>query len=146
MTPFNRGDVVLVLFPDSNLPTAKRRPALVVQRKTGEHGLRRPLRSAERMGQPGQGSCGLGRIPNEQSPGSRSGRDERQANRADAPAIDNRGKVAILRLPHGPFHGMPAQPGRATAVSVIRLFKKLDGAREAVVEHRVAGFDSQSQR
>jgi mRNA interferase MazF len=27
----NRGDVVLVLFPDSNLRTAKRRPALVVQ-------------------------------------------------------------------------------------------------------------------
>jgi mRNA interferase MazF len=29
--PFKRGDVVLVLFPDSNLRTAKRRPALVVQ-------------------------------------------------------------------------------------------------------------------
>lgn len=27
----NRGDVVLVLFPDSKLRTAKRRPALVVQ-------------------------------------------------------------------------------------------------------------------
>ena len=26
-----RGDIVLVLFPDSNLRTAKRRPALVVQ-------------------------------------------------------------------------------------------------------------------
>ena len=26
-----RGDVVLALFPDSNLQTAKRRPALVVQ-------------------------------------------------------------------------------------------------------------------
>jgi mRNA interferase MazF len=29
--PYSRGDVVLVLFPDSNLITAKRRPALVVQ-------------------------------------------------------------------------------------------------------------------
>jgi mRNA interferase MazF len=29
--PFSRGDVVLVLYPDSNLRTAKRRPALVVQ-------------------------------------------------------------------------------------------------------------------
>ena len=29
--PYNRGDVVLVLFPDSDLRTAKRRPALVVQ-------------------------------------------------------------------------------------------------------------------
>jgi mRNA interferase MazF len=30
--PFDRGDVVLVLFPNSDLRTAKRRPALVVQR------------------------------------------------------------------------------------------------------------------
>jgi mRNA interferase MazF len=29
--PYNRGDVVLVIFPDSNLVTAKRRPVLVVQ-------------------------------------------------------------------------------------------------------------------
>jgi mRNA interferase MazF len=29
--PFRCGDVVLVLFPDSNLRTAKRRPVLVVQ-------------------------------------------------------------------------------------------------------------------
>jgi mRNA interferase MazF len=28
---FRRGDIVLVLFPDSNLRTSKRRPALVVQ-------------------------------------------------------------------------------------------------------------------
>jgi mRNA interferase MazF len=28
---YHRGDIVLVLFPDSNLRTAKRRPALVVQ-------------------------------------------------------------------------------------------------------------------
>jgi mRNA interferase MazF len=28
---FHRGDVVLVLFPDSNLRTAKRRPAVIVQ-------------------------------------------------------------------------------------------------------------------
>jgi mRNA interferase MazF len=27
---FNHGDVVLILFPDSNLRTAKRRPALIV--------------------------------------------------------------------------------------------------------------------
>jgi mRNA interferase MazF len=29
--PFNRGDVVLALFPDSNLRTAKRRPVMIVQ-------------------------------------------------------------------------------------------------------------------
>ncbi len=29
--PPSRGDIVLVLYPDSNLRTAKRRPALVVQ-------------------------------------------------------------------------------------------------------------------
>jgi mRNA interferase MazF len=28
---FRRGEIVLVLFPDSNLRTAKRRPALIVQ-------------------------------------------------------------------------------------------------------------------
>jgi len=37
--PYSRGDVVLVLFPDSNLRTAKRRPALVVQRDGINAGL-----------------------------------------------------------------------------------------------------------
>lgn len=31
MTTYSRGEVVLVVFPDSNLMTYKRRPALVVQ-------------------------------------------------------------------------------------------------------------------
>jgi mRNA interferase MazF len=35
----NRGDVVLVLFPDSNLQTAKRGPALVVQADQFKTGL-----------------------------------------------------------------------------------------------------------
>lgn len=29
--PYSRGDIVLALFPNSNLRTAKRRPALIVQ-------------------------------------------------------------------------------------------------------------------
>lgn len=37
--PYNRGDVVLVLYPDSNLKTAKRRPALVVQADALQTGL-----------------------------------------------------------------------------------------------------------
>lgn len=40
MTNYKRGDVVLVLFPDSNLQTAKKRPALIVQAdnlQTGMH-------------------------------------------------------------------------------------------------------------
>ncbi|MFH1919593.1 MAG: type II toxin-antitoxin system PemK/MazF family toxin [Planctomycetota bacterium] len=37
--PLERGDVVLVLFPDSNLVTAKRRPALVVQADDLKTGL-----------------------------------------------------------------------------------------------------------
>lgn len=37
--PYNRGDVVLVLYPDSNLRTAKRRPALVVQANGLQTGL-----------------------------------------------------------------------------------------------------------
>ena len=36
---YNRGDVVLVLFPNSNLQTAKRRPALVVQADNLQTGL-----------------------------------------------------------------------------------------------------------
>ncbi|MEL6260865.1 MAG: type II toxin-antitoxin system PemK/MazF family toxin [Cyanobacteria bacterium J06626_6] len=39
MTKFNRGDIVLVVFPDSNLRTAKRRPALVVQADNLKTGL-----------------------------------------------------------------------------------------------------------
>jgi mRNA interferase MazF len=38
-----RGDVVLVLFPDSNLQTAKRRPALVVQADNLGTGLPRTV-------------------------------------------------------------------------------------------------------
>ncbi|MBV9864258.1 MAG: type II toxin-antitoxin system PemK/MazF family toxin [Abitibacteriaceae bacterium] len=36
---FKRGDVVLVLFPNSNLRTAKTRPALVVQADNLQTGL-----------------------------------------------------------------------------------------------------------
>jgi mRNA interferase MazF len=39
MTNYKRGDVVLVLFPDSNLNTAKKRPALVVQADNLQTGL-----------------------------------------------------------------------------------------------------------
>ena len=39
MTKTRRGDVVLVLFPNSDLRTAKRRPALVVQRDNLAGGL-----------------------------------------------------------------------------------------------------------
>jgi mRNA interferase MazF len=39
MTHFSRGEVVLVLFPDSNLRTAKRRPALRVQADNLDAGL-----------------------------------------------------------------------------------------------------------
>ena len=40
---FSRGDVVLVLFPDSNLATAKRRPALVVQADALDTGLNQTI-------------------------------------------------------------------------------------------------------
>ena len=39
MTKTRRGDVVLVLFPNSDLRTAKRRPALVIQRDDLNGGL-----------------------------------------------------------------------------------------------------------
>jgi len=41
--PYKRGEVVLVLFPDSNLRTAKRRPALVVQADNLNTGLRQVI-------------------------------------------------------------------------------------------------------
>lgn len=41
--PYSRGDVVLVLFPDSNLSTAKRRPALVVHADNLGTGLSQTL-------------------------------------------------------------------------------------------------------
>jgi mRNA interferase MazF len=41
--PYSRGDVVLVLYPDSNLRTAKRRPALVVQANNLGTGLPQTL-------------------------------------------------------------------------------------------------------
>ncbi len=37
--PYNRGDVVLVLFPNTNMTTAKRRPALVIQADNLSSGL-----------------------------------------------------------------------------------------------------------
>ena len=41
--PYKRGDVVLVLFPDSNLRTAKRRPALVIQADNLNTSLRQTI-------------------------------------------------------------------------------------------------------
>ncbi|MBX7246710.1 MAG: type II toxin-antitoxin system PemK/MazF family toxin [Candidatus Sumerlaeaceae bacterium] len=41
--PFDRGTVVLVLFPDSSLKTAKRRPALVVQATVLNSGLEQTI-------------------------------------------------------------------------------------------------------
>jgi len=38
-----RGDVVLVLFPNSDLRTAKRRPALVLQRDNLASGLNQTI-------------------------------------------------------------------------------------------------------
>ena len=43
MTSYSRGDVVLVLFPDSSLRTAKRRPAIVVQADDLQSGLRQTI-------------------------------------------------------------------------------------------------------
>jgi mRNA interferase MazF len=41
--PYRRGDLVLVLFPDSNLRSAKRRPALVVQSDNLDSGLEQTI-------------------------------------------------------------------------------------------------------
>ena len=57
MMTYSRGDVVLVLFPDCNLRTAKRRPALVVQGENLQTGLLQTLvamisSNMKRAGQP----------------------------------------------------------------------------------------------
>ena len=39
MMPYKRGDIVLVLFPNSNLRTTKQRPALIVQADNRNTGL-----------------------------------------------------------------------------------------------------------
>ncbi len=41
--PYNRGDVVLVLFPNTNLVTAKRRPGLVIQADNLATGLQQTI-------------------------------------------------------------------------------------------------------
>lgn len=43
MTNYKRGDIVLVLFPNSNLQTAKKRPALIVQADNLRTGLRQVI-------------------------------------------------------------------------------------------------------
>jgi mRNA interferase MazF len=40
---YERGDIVLLLFPDSNLRTAKRRPALIVQADNLNTGLNQTI-------------------------------------------------------------------------------------------------------
>jgi mRNA interferase MazF len=62
--PYRRGQVVLVLFPDSNLRTAKRRPVLVVQADNLTTGLAQTIVSMitsnlARVGHPSRVSVSL---------------------------------------------------------------------------------------
>lgn len=43
MTKYSRGDIVLVLFPNSNLQTFKKRPALIVQADNLNTGIRQVI-------------------------------------------------------------------------------------------------------
>jgi mRNA interferase MazF len=59
---YKRGDVVLVLFPDSNLRTAKRRPALVIQADNPGTGLPQTIiamitSNMARAGRPAASRC-----------------------------------------------------------------------------------------
>jgi mRNA interferase MazF len=63
--PFSRGDVVLVLFPNSNLRTAKKRPALVIQADQLNSGLHQTIvamitSNLARLGHPSRLSVSLG--------------------------------------------------------------------------------------
>ncbi len=62
--PYSRGDVVLVLFPESNLRTAKRRPALVVQAEQLGTGLAQTIVAMiavirVEQGIPAESSCAI---------------------------------------------------------------------------------------
>ena len=59
MMSYRRGDVVLVLFPDSNLRTAKRRPALVVQADDLRTGLPQLIAIFENEIDRAIGHCGI---------------------------------------------------------------------------------------
>jgi len=60
--PYKRGDGVLVLFPDSNLRTAKRRPALIIQADSLNTGLSQSIvamitSNMARAGHPSRVTC-----------------------------------------------------------------------------------------
>src|SRR3990172_3215664 len=70
--PFNRGQVALALFPDSNLRTAKKRPVLVVQADNLGTGLPQNIvamitSNLARAGHPSRVSVSLATVPGQQS-------------------------------------------------------------------------------
>lgn len=67
-----RGDVILVLFPDSNLRTSKRRPALVVQADQLGAGLPQTIVAmiTSNMGRAGHASRVVVRVDGESARGS----------------------------------------------------------------------------
>jgi mRNA interferase MazF len=68
----HRGDIVLVLFPDSNLRTSKRRPALVVQADQLEAGLPQTIVAmiTSNMARAGHPSRVIVRVDSESANGS----------------------------------------------------------------------------
>jgi len=70
--PYSRGEIVLVLFPDSNLRTAKRRPALVVQADNLTTGLPQTIvamitSNLNRAGHPSRVSISLATVEGQQT-------------------------------------------------------------------------------
>jgi mRNA interferase MazF len=69
----SRGDVVLVLYPDSNLRTAKRRPALVVQADDLQTGLSQVIVSMITSNMARAGHPSRLTIPRASTPGQQMG-------------------------------------------------------------------------
>ena len=69
---YRRGDVILVLFPDSNLRTSKRRPALVVQADQLGAGLPQTIVAtiASNMARAGHASRVVVRVDSDSAKGS----------------------------------------------------------------------------
>ena len=86
-----RGDVVLVLFPNSDLRTAKRRPALVLRRDNLTSGLKQTIvamisSNLARRGHPSRVFVAAA------SPEGKSGRSAARLDRNDGQSRDRAGK------------------------------------------------------
>lgn len=81
-----RGDVILVLFPDSNLRTAKRRPALVVHADNLGTGLNQMIIAMLTSNMARAGHTSRGEVKQSSPEGQQAGLRSDSVIMADSPA------------------------------------------------------------